>query len=85
MVYYGNGHGLEYDIALQPGAAVGTATLGITRPDVANYYGTSGFTHSGWSFHMSTSALRLSQHSVRATAVGPSGTAQVGVRTVTIQ
>jgi hypothetical protein len=67
------------------GSSVGTATLGSARSDVANYYGRSDFTNSGWSFQMSTSTLSLGQHTVTATAVGSSGTAQVGSRTVTIQ
>jgi hypothetical protein len=67
------------------GGSVGTATLGLARSDVASAYGRSDFTNSGWSFQMSTSTLSLGQHTVTATAAGPSGTAQVGAKTVTIQ
>jgi hypothetical protein len=68
------------------GGSAGTATLGLARSDVASAYGRSDFTNSGWSFQMSTNALSLGQHTVTATAVGPSGTAPLsGSKTVNIQ
>jgi hypothetical protein len=70
---------------LVDGNSVGTATLGIARPDVANYSGRSDYTNSGWSFQMSTSTLGIGQHTVTATAAGPSGTTQLGSKTVSIQ
>jgi hypothetical protein len=67
------------------GAGVGTATLGIARPDVANAFGRTDYANSGWSFQMSTASLSTAPHSVTATASAPSGSAQVGgTRTVTI-
>src|SRR6202035_4872735 len=67
------------------GSSVGTATLGMARPDVASAFGRSDFSNSGWSLQMSTSALNAGQHTVTATASGPSGAAPlVGARTVNI-
>jgi hypothetical protein len=66
------------------GSNVGTATLGLSRPDVASYFGRSDYANSGWSFQMSTSALSSGQHTVTAMAMGSSGTAQIGSRMVTI-
>src|SRR5260370_105224 len=67
------------------GVSVGAATLGLSRSDVAIYYGRSDFTNSGWSFQMSTSALSPGPHTVTATAAGQSGTASLGPKSVTIQ
>ncbi|MDP8983202.1 MAG: S8 family serine peptidase [Acidobacteriota bacterium] len=55
------------------GNSVGTATLGDARPDVAQAYNSSDYTNSGWHFQMSTAALTVGQHSVTASATGPSG------------
>jgi N-acetylmuramoyl-L-alanine amidase len=67
------------------GSSVGTATLGLVRSDVASAYGRSDYTNSGWSFQMSTGALSLGQHTVTASAMGPSGTGQLAAsRTVNI-
>jgi hypothetical protein len=62
------------------GVSVGTATLGIARPDVANAYNRIDYANSGWSFQMSTSSLSVASHTVAAVAAGTSGTAQVGVK-----
>jgi len=71
---------------LVDGNSVGTATLGVTRSDVANAYGRSDFTNSGWSFQMSTGGLSVGAHTVTAGAGGPSGTALLaGSKTVNIQ
>jgi hypothetical protein len=67
------------------GNSAGTATLSISRPDVASAYNRSDFTNSGWNFQTSTSSLSLGQHTISATAVGSSGTAPLGSKTVTIQ
>ncbi len=56
------------------GNSAGTATLGIARPDVAQAFNRSDYANSGWSFQMSTSALSVGQHSITATAAGPSAT-----------
>src|SRR5260370_4689745 len=66
------------------GGNVGTATLGIARPDVAQAFNRSDYANSGWSFQTSTSTLSLGQHTVTAMAMGPSGPAQIGSRTATI-
>jgi uncharacterized repeat protein (TIGR01451 family) len=67
------------------GTSMGTATLGSARPDVSQAFNRSDYTNSGWNFQMSAGALSIGQHSVTATASGPSGTAPlVGSRTITI-
>jgi hypothetical protein len=81
----GTGAPVQSVTVLVDGNSVGTATLGSVRSDVAQAYGRSDFTNSGWSFQMSTSALSVGTHQVTATAMGPSGTAPlVGSRTVNI-
>src|SRR5260370_12146210 len=65
------------------GANVGTATLGIARPDVASYFNRPDFMNSGWSFQMPASALRFCQHTATVTAVGASGTLSLGPNTFT--
>jgi N-acetylmuramoyl-L-alanine amidase len=67
------------------GTSIGTATLGSARPDVAAFYGRADYTNSGWSLQASTAAMSTGQHTVTATAVGPSGSASLGSKTVTIQ
>ncbi len=70
---------------LVDGIGAGNATLGISRPDVAQAYNRSDFTNSGWSFQMSTAALSVGQHAVTASAMGASGTGPLTrTRTVTI-
>jgi len=70
---------------LVDGVSVGTAALGDVRPDVAQAYGRSDFTNSGWTFQASAGFLSVGQHSVTASATGPSGTAPLaGSKTVTI-
>jgi uncharacterized protein (TIGR03437 family) len=72
-------------MVLVDGSSVGTATLGLARPDVASAFGRSDYINSGWSFQMSTSTLSLGAHTVTARAVGPSGTALlVGSKIVNI-
>ena len=66
------------------GGSVGAATLGGSRPDVAQVYGRSDYTSSGWNFQTSTGTLTTGSHSVSATVVGSSGTAQLGPKTITI-
>ncbi|MGA8030355.1 MAG: CHAP domain-containing protein [Bryobacteraceae bacterium] len=68
------------------GASEGTAILGGSRPDVAQVFGRSDFTNSGWTFQMSTASLSYGSHLVTAIAAGPSGTASLSAsKTVTIQ
>jgi hypothetical protein len=67
------------------GVSAGAAMLGATRRDVAEHYGRSDYSKSGWNFSMSASGLSPGEHTVAATAYGPSGTAQlISNRTVTI-
>jgi hypothetical protein len=64
---------------------VGTATLGGARPDVAQAYGKSMYTASGWSFQMSTAGLSTGAHTVTAVSAGPSGSVQLtGTKIVTV-
>ncbi|MGD0868591.1 MAG: hypothetical protein ABSB88_03485 [Bryobacteraceae bacterium] len=68
------------------GISAGAATLGVVRRDVENYYSRSDYFNCGWSFQMSASKLSPGEHTVTATASGPSGTAQLGSsRTITIR
>jgi hypothetical protein len=39
------------------GVFVGAATYGVSRPDVAEAFGSSQFTNSGWSFGWNTAGL----------------------------
>lgn len=66
------------------GVSVGTGTLGVARTDVAAAYSRPDYTNSGWTFSMSASGLSPGQHVVTATAMGPSGTAPLGSKTITI-
>lgn len=67
------------------GNRVGTASLGISRPDVAQAYGTSIYTASGWNFQVSTASLSAGTHTVTAKAASLSGTTQLsGDRTAMI-
>ena len=50
------------------GKVVGTATLGLSRPDVATVTGHTTWQNSGWSFSMSASTLAVGSHSVSAKA-----------------
>jgi len=56
------------------GFGVGSATLGVSRPDVAQAFGSVNFLNSGWTFQLSTSILSVGSHVVSASASGPSGT-----------
>ena len=67
------------------GNSKGTATLGGSRPDVATALNRSDFTNSGWNFQMAAASLSAGSHTVSATAVGPSGTGQLGSKTITVQ
>ena len=81
-----SGAPVESVAILIDGNRAGTAALGIARPDVANHFGKSDYSNSGWSFEMSTAKLSLGRHSVTAVVAGPSGTAPLAAsKTVTIQ
>ncbi len=55
------------------GAAVGNATLGGSRPDVASAFGDSRYSSSGWSFSYNTSSLSAGSHTVTAVATDSAG------------
>src|ERR1039458_8902511 len=47
--------------------------------------GRSDYTNSGWNFQMTTGSLSVANHSITATAIGSSGSAQLqGSKTVAI-
>jgi hypothetical protein len=50
------------------GVAVGNATLGSARQDIANAYGRQDFLASGWSLNVNIGNLSLGQHTVTAVA-----------------
>ena len=65
---------------------VGNAVLGKLRPDVAQAFGRSDYSNSGWSFQMSTAGLSIGPHSVTATAAGSSSSGPLpGNKVVNIQ
>lgn len=66
------------------GTAVGNATLGIARLDVANKKG-SAYTNSGWRFTMSASSLSAGTHTVTAVATDSLGlSTQFEIRAITV-
>ncbi|HEY1808441.1 MAG TPA: hypothetical protein VGG42_07745 [Acidobacteriaceae bacterium] len=69
------------------GAAVGNATLGGSRPDVATAYNNSAFTNSGWTFTYGASVLSGGTHTVTAIAYDTQGlsTQLPGAKTITVQ
>jgi hypothetical protein len=68
----GNGWAADHEMGapvsrvdiLVNGVDVGDASLGGYRPDVANFYGRSDFTYSGWSFTWNTGGLSAGTHSL---------------------
>lgn len=50
------------------GVSIGTATLGLSRPDVASYYNVPAWTNSGWTMTYSVAGLSLGSHAVWAVA-----------------
>jgi 4-amino-4-deoxy-L-arabinose transferase-like glycosyltransferase len=57
-------------------AAVGTATLGLERPDVARALGRDDFLRSGWRFEMPLASLSPGTHEVTAVATNRLGTSR---------
>lgn len=55
------------------GHPAGQATLGLSRPDVANAYSQPAYSNSGWSITASLGNLSPGQHTVRATMYDWSG------------
>jgi Bacterial Ig domain len=55
------------------GNAVGNATLGYARPDVASAYGNSSYTNSGWQFSYNVGNMATGPHNVTAVAYNHAG------------
>src|SRR5205807_51235 len=58
---------------LVDGAVVGSATLGLSRPDVAAALGDARFTNSGWSLSYNIASLASGAHTVSAVAYDSAG------------
>jgi hypothetical protein len=70
-----------------PGAGVplGTATYGLTRPDVGGYFGNARWNNSGWQFNWAVGALSAGPHTLyiemRSTVTG---TTKLATQSVTV-
>jgi hypothetical protein len=67
------------------GAVLGTATYGISRPDVcAAYPGRPGCPNVGYSYSLDTSTLSTGSHTITVTATDSDGAPDTGSMSVTI-
>jgi hypothetical protein len=67
------------------GTVVGSATYGLTRPDVcAVYPGRTGCPNVGYSFSLDTSTLSTGTHTITVTATDSDGTPDSGSSSVTV-
>ena len=67
------------------GTVVGTATYGLSRPDVcAAYPGRPGCPNVGYSYSLNTSTLNVGSHTITVTATDSDTTADSGSASVTI-
>ncbi len=67
------------------GNAVGLATLGIARPDIAASQNNPNFLNSGWTFtYSSTATMSLGTHTVTAVATDPAHLSAQLTNTITI-
>jgi len=68
------------------GTTVGTATLGVSRPDVANALGDARYTNSGWRLTYNIGTLVVGTHTVTAVAFDSAGvsTALRGSKAITV-
>jgi hypothetical protein len=68
------------------GTAVGNATLGHPRPDVASAYGTSAYLNSGWTFTYPAAGLSVGTHTVTAVVYDLFGNSKhlYGTKTITV-
>jgi hypothetical protein len=67
------------------GTVVGTATYGLSRPDVcATYPGRPGCPNVGYSFSLNTSTLSVGTHTITVTATDSDGTPDSGSKSVTV-
>lgn len=68
------------------GTAVGNATLGFSRPDVAAALGSSTYLNSGWKFTYAASGLSVGTHTVTVVAYDSlSLSTTLGTKTITVQ
>ncbi len=69
------------------GTAVGNATLGIARTDVAKAYNNPAWTNSGWSFTYSSNTLTTGTHTITAVVIDSANatTTLVPAKTITVQ
>jgi PKD repeat protein len=58
---------------LLDGASIGNATLGFSRPDVANTFGDSRYTNSGWVLDYNVGGAAVGMHTVSAIAYDSQG------------
>jgi hypothetical protein len=67
------------------GNAVGNATTGLARPDVASAYGRSDFTNSGWTITYNIGNLSLGPHNATIVAYDNlNASATIGSATITV-
>jgi hypothetical protein len=55
------------------GASIGTPTLGLSRPDVASYFGKPAYTNSGFTLTYKVATLSVGTHTVSAIATNSAG------------
>ena len=68
------------------GTAVGTATYGVSRPDVcAVFPGRPGCPNVGYSFALNTATLTPGTHTITVTATDSDGSPDVGSATITVK
>jgi cellulose 1,4-beta-cellobiosidase len=71
---------------LVDGTAVGTATYGVSRPDVcAAYPGRAGCPNVGFSYSLNTAALTAGSHTITVTATDSASPPDTGSSTITVQ
>jgi hypothetical protein len=70
---------------LVDGTAVGTATYGVSRPDVcAAYPGRAGCPNVGYTYSLNTATLTPGSHTITVTATDSDGTPDTGSTSVTV-
>jgi hypothetical protein len=70
--YLDNGPAQSVQVFID-GNPAGFATLGVSRPDVASYFGKPGWATSGYSFTLAASGLSIGPHSVSTVATDNAG------------
>jgi N-acetylmuramoyl-L-alanine amidase len=70
---------------LVDGTAVGTATYGVSRPDVcAAYPGRAGCPNVGFSYSLNTAALAAGSHTITVSATDSASPPDTGSSTITV-